>query len=733
MLLFILLISLSSFKGVPDSSSILIRELNKSETRVHKVDALIRLGNYYTKLNSSDSVGKQALTYFLRAKDLSFQAKSTDLQCKSLIALGAFYLSRGNEKIGLKYYKFVVQFYHKAGRLQKEAETLSDLGDRVTQSSLKLKFQKQAQVLFRRQDKDLAEAFCVKKIAEIHLSMGQLKAAEQEANNFLKILSDIRYPKLYYAFELLENINFRLQRFDKALFYQLKGIENSEQLRDTTRMAQFYVRVAILYMVTGNQEKAKIYILKDYDYTLKRAVSQQLSLKEEYHLYDLVRIINNYYYREHNLSAAGRLIRKTFRRHPPVGSRAIHVYHYCLADYYSAAESPSLAETYYKKIWEYSMQEENRTRQIELGEFPILEFYAKHRMYYKMKPYLHQLSVFDGFSPLYKQRLNRYNYLLDSAAGRWKEALKHHQEYDRIDKEFQSANINLQIKDIEFKLQKEKEEKQLLANKQERALQSANIKKSEVTRNYTFAVIALLSVILFLLYMSYRSKLRSQAQLNRHNDSLQLLVDQQLKLIEEKEWLVKEVHHRVKNNLQIIVSLLDLQHRTTENKQGSDAIKSSQNRIRSMAMLHQHLYQTDTPKAISIESYIRELIQYLESSITHKKRLAFELDLDSIKMDVSQVVPIGLIINEAVTNSIKYAFTEEPAGKIFIRLKKIKEKTTLTISDNGQGLSEDFEEKQSKSLGLNLIQMMAQQLDGEFSFINGQGLSLEIDFPTTTP
>lgn len=185
--------------------------------------------------------------------------------------------------------------------------------------------------------------------------------------------------------------------------------------------------------------------------------------------------------------------------------------------------------------------------------------------------------------------------------------------------------------------------------------------------------------------------------------------------IQEKETLLKEVHHRVKNNLQTVSSLLSLQSRTVEDNKISGIIKSSQNRVVSMAMVHEMLYKRDDYLSkIELKPYVEELCEYLIRSIKGSSNtIDLKLDIADIKLSIDTVIPLGLIINETVTNALKYGFPEKETGQILIQLSALDEnKYELYLGDNGIGFPEDVNPKNSKSLGLKLIHNLSRQLRG---------------------
>ncbi len=187
--------------------------------------------------------------------------------------------------------------------------------------------------------------------------------------------------------------------------------------------------------------------------------------------------------------------------------------------------------------------------------------------------------------------------------------------------------------------------------------------------------------------------------------------------IQEKETLLKEVHHRVKNNLQTVSSLLSLQSRSISDEKVKNLIKSSQNRVISMAMVHEMLYMRKDLTRIEYKSYVQELSEYLVKSVKGvKNNIKLKIDIPDIKLGIDTAIPLGLLINEALTNSLKYGIKDDNAGEIHIALKQEDEKGyILNIGDNGVGFPEALNFKNTKSLGLKLIHNLARQLKGSIT------------------
>lgn len=217
--------------------------------------------------------------------------------------------------------------------------------------------------------------------------------------------------------------------------------------------------------------------------------------------------------------------------------------------------------------------------------------------------------------------------------------------------------------------------------------------------------------------------------------------DEIKKSLSEKEAMLKEIHHRVKNNMQIISSLLSLQCRYIKDKEAFDVFKESQNRVKSMALVHEKLYQSEGLAEIDFTEYIKNLVSELFRSYgTNINNVHLDIDAEKIFLDTDTAIPCGLIINELVSNSLKYAFKEVESSKpenkkfsngnwkIYIKLHNYNDKILLIIGDNGKGLPEGFDLENTETLGLRLVKTLVHQLNGNLKLINKDGVEFKITF-----
>lgn len=201
------------------------------------------------------------------------------------------------------------------------------------------------------------------------------------------------------------------------------------------------------------------------------------------------------------------------------------------------------------------------------------------------------------------------------------------------------------------------------------------------------------------------------------------------KSLEEKEILIKEIHHRIKNNLQIVSSLINLQSMKAESYEAATALDESENRIRAIALIHEKLYKSENLAHIRLRDYIQDLASSIFRFYgVNPHRIQKKLDVDNLKIDIDSAVTLGLILNELISNSLKYAFPNGE-GEIRIELKIKHNQYILTVADNGIGLPKNFNLDQVQTLGIQLVIRLVNQLEGTISVENFTGTRWRITFP----
>jgi two-component sensor histidine kinase len=233
---------------------------------------------------------------------------------------------------------------------------------------------------------------------------------------------------------------------------------------------------------------------------------------------------------------------------------------------------------------------------------------------------------------------------------------------------------------------------------------------------------------------STRLNLRLEDQLARERDLAERLrkADDGLRQsLLEKETLLKEMHHRVKNNLFVMSSLLSMQANSLEEERAINALRDSERRVLSMALIHDRLYHNDEMSAVKFDDYCQLLGNDLAALyVVTKPQVTIRYELTPIYLAVEQAIPCGLILNELVTNALKYAYVGNRTGEICVHLERMPEnRVLLRISDEGVGLPSTFNLEEAKSLGLQIVHLLSMQLDGTLRIISPPGTVVELEFP----
>jgi len=248
-------------------------------------------------------------------------------------------------------------------------------------------------------------------------------------------------------------------------------------------------------------------------------------------------------------------------------------------------------------------------------------------------------------------------------------------------------------------------------------------------REWFIGLLLLLAAATLLSVVRLREK-----NLIKMNSLLEMKVQHRMTMLEkqnrENETLLQEIHHRVKNNLQIVISMLNLQARHVEDPLALDVMRAIRGRVRSMSLLHERLYRHDDLGQIDLEDYFRSICESLYATYgIEEQQVALQLDVPPVKADIDAAITLGLIINELISNTLKYAFPAGQKGLLHIQLKHNDNgHYTLFVSDNGRGLPEGFALRKKQSFGLQLVTSLCRKLNGEINFNNNNGTKTIVHF-----
>lgn len=268
-----------------------------------------------------------------------------------------------------------------------------------------------------------------------------------------------------------------------------------------------------------------------------------------------------------------------------------------------------------------------------------------------------------------------------------------------------------------YEIEKKKQEIIILTAQNELLIKDKELQSLRLNKNRILAIsfslgFGLVLILAIVIYKGYQRKQKINNLLKKQN--------------EEKTAMLKEIHHRVKNNLQVVNSLLRLQSREFEDEYAISMFKEAQDRVLSMALLHEKMYRSDNLKHIDVQEHITLLIEDLVKSYAVGKKIKLNVVIEDVDISIQTLVPLGLIINEIITNALKYAFIDKKEGEITVHIKSLDNiKYEMIIGDNGIGLKE---EKESKGIGTKLIQIFTKQLNGTLEKIEQPGTVYKLIF-----
>jgi two-component sensor histidine kinase len=398
-----------------------------------------------------------------------------------------------------------------------------------------------------------------------------------------------------------------------------------------------------------------------------------------------------------------------------------------------------------------AVHEKNSTVYGTLGVDPFLvhiytsRFYVHWGKYRQAKPILEKALLspmpYKGFADGGELQLLLYK--TDSAMGDLSSAIGHYLRYTAVKDSLFNFQKTQELQTLEVQYQTKQREQSIELLRSESERQRALFAKASLARNIGFGGIIVLLALAAWAYCAYRAKRRNvqklleqQTEINCKNLALERLVDEKSALLTEKNLLLQEVHHRVKNNLHTVMSLLESQSAYLSDPAARSVLLDSQNRIQTISLLHQKLYWSTNVTTLEMGPYIAELCAFLSGSLgTRERRISITQSIDPIELDISVGLPIGLLLNEAITNAIKHAFpdnTDQNAletGHIDVTMRKSASgMLLLQIADDGVGMS-NISESRSHSLGLTLMSSIGQKLAGNFTIESTvQGVVVTIEF-----
>lgn len=682
----------------------------------------------------------QALPLIEKAKNTSIAIRSDRWLPECYILLGKYQFKKGDVQEGKKAFMDIINMALKAGDPSKVAHYWSDLGNIIPENELTyhdiIHSHEQAVHYYFLSGRKEDAAYSLRDLAVVNANHNRTEPAEKQLLQTVSILRSLHKNISTSTYTIMGNFYLLTGKYNKALFYTLEALKIPET-NESKKVVTYIVAARVYRQLKAYSQSLKYYRLA-FNYCVERNDPLMFPLSN-----DMANVDAD----SGNPAKAISFLSVFIKEHPPVMSNWRQLNAATFAGIYNKMGQYELAERYYIEMLSYNreVEQENgknlhhyHTSLTGSGAFYLMgKFYTERGKYKVARNYLEKSLR----HPLYidAEQGTDTEYLLfkaDSALGNYLSAIRHFTEYKARYDSINNVTQKRQLSELNIKYETEQRQKDIKVLQNRELTQRARLQRSDTIRNFILGGAVMLLLLMLLAYNGYRNKRRSNVELKAQRQEIDVqyrrlegLLAEKDQFLKEKDWLLKEVHHRVKNNLQIIMSLLSTQSAYLQSDDAIAAILESENRVQSIALIHQKLYSSDNLGSINMPEYVSDLLRYLSDGFDATKQgIDFLQFIEEIDLDLSQAVPLGLILNEAITNAIKYAF-EPKGGEITVTFRRsAEEKAILTVADNGKGLPGDFGTRPAISLGMEMMRGLAKQLNGTFRLLTDAGTVVVVEF-----
>jgi two-component sensor histidine kinase len=505
-----------------------------------------------------------------------------------------------------------------------------------------------------------------------------------------------------------------LGQADSTLFYYQESIKIKQQLNDIDGLGAVTMNIGVMYYYQNNIPNAIRYYNKSMEYY------QQANNQNK-----IAGILNNLaiiYREEGKYNEALAAFKKSYdlklQNKDTTGMANalgnIGVVYRDLGQYQKAKE-------YYLNSLKLDSLKSNQYNLVS-SYISIAELHYTEKKYSETKTYLQKaielankikaLHYLDDAYSLYTK--------YDSLIGDYKSAFEHQKLFYIYKNELLKEDRLKQMDKLETVFSVKEKEQQIKLLNATSEINELKIQKRDKQLVLFIAISVLLVVLLGLSIFAYRKIRKNKKELQVKNEIIN-------EALIEKEALLKEIHHRVKNNLQVISSLLNLQSRYVKDAGALDALKESKERINAISLLHKEIYQNEVLKLINAKEYFVNLITNLQNTFDPKKNVLLETQVEDVYLDIDTLIPLGLIVNELYTNCYKYGVSNQDPCITFI-LTQNEKQISLIVKDNGNGFQETLDMETTNSLGFKLVSLFTKKLLGTVVYTNNNGSNTTINF-----
>jgi two-component system, sensor histidine kinase PdtaS len=708
----------------------LLTELAKVQPDSSRQKLFNQLGDFFLNKSREKKTNIDSAFYYLRKSVYmhdSANANNNEITNRGLSLLAAAYCKSGNIDQVKKICQQVIKSYQLTNNRLKEADAWNLQGlllyqDEVGEEGFEVSFKK-ASFLYAQLRETVKEIDVNYLLAFRYFRRKKPELAASLLVNTIKVSrgnDNYGLMELLMLFAQLKRYN---GSFNEALAFAMEALETVQQANDTLNANHVYGELALEYEEMNAPEKSI--------YWYKKCLEERVRLHfDGYTIYRTAYLMTVQMVKAKKGHEGLLLLQTIHKTVPPVAPIENAILSQSLANCYNAMGLYANAEKYFLEMIKIFDKIDYAGEVFFIANFDIGKFYITQKQYSKAEPHLNKAFANAQFSPVSRIKdLYLLMFKVDSAGGNYLTAIGHYQKYKSLDDSLFNQAKSKQIEELNIKYEVEKKQQNLTILQKENIVQQKSLKQERLTRNLILVGVVLLVLFAGLLYNRYQLKQRANKQLEASREKIEKQNLSLQHLVKEKEWLLKEIHHRVKNNLHTISGLLDAQSGYLQTKEALTAIGDSQHRVQAMSLLHQKLFHSESLSTVEMPGYIHELVDHLEHSFGTQRWVKFNLDIDNLILGLSHALPIGLILNEAITNAIKYAFPGKEDGTINIRLKQQSaDQYLLSVADNGKGLAQDFDFHKAGSMGLTLMQGLSEDIGGIFSIKSNGGTEINMSF-----
>jgi two-component sensor histidine kinase/TPR repeat protein len=707
----------------------LLNHLNGAD----KILLQLQLGAYYLYKPGEAKSDMDSSLAFLQAASAGSNSGSFDqLQNDTRTILGMYYFKNGEYKKAGQLFSGIINTVQKKENKKAIAQALANRGIfSPDHQPGKLADLNKALTIFKEQKDTVKEIEMLTRIFEVYFFQGDIDTVRTGLLKILDLENAIGFRQTEYNYNVLSYIAQYQAKMSDQFAYGMQAVKIMELNGDRAFEDFFYLRVAAMFGTLNDIDESLFWYNKAVDRSNPNRNKRHwypLFIDEVYTLLDVDR------YKE-----SIELVRTTTSEFPPVNTLDKMLLTEYVAKSFMFVGRLDSAKFYTEQSIYYAELLKDDAQ----AKTAVADAYAWASQLYIATGKLDRARYFLKLATRLansgigiQSHIARSQYKIDSSDGNFEQAFHYYQRYRKLDdsldiikksKELQALRIQYDIAKKDKDLELNAKNIQVLTT--ESRLQESRAQQAKTIRDVIIGSAIMLLLLLVLLYKRYVNKQKRNLQLEENQKEISAKNTALTKLLSENEWLLREVHHRVKNNLQIVMSLLNSQTAYLQDESAQKAILESQHRVQTMSLIHQKLYKSKNVSSIYMPEYIRDLLEYLKDSFKTRNTIRFELEVEPIDLDVMHAVPVGLILNEIITNAIKYAFPDNPDARIMIKLLKTnKDNLLLYISDNGKGFPVGFDLEKDSSFGMILIKGLTEDLDGTVSIQSDSGITIQMEF-----